>query len=251
MSDAVSYFTIPEGTDSGRHFYVPDTATATEARSILFGGLYDFKRIAEFVGQGPKVIVDIGANIGAFTVACHAWFPGSLVHSFEPRASTFSYLTLNTRTLPSTTLHQCGLGLGERAEKLNICRFGTVGDSIGASLYHGNGWPSEEILVKDAGQAFDEAAPSGCDILKIDTEGCEIEILSSLGPRLAGAKVVVLEYHSEEDRREIDRRLGQTHHLFLADIANPHRGQMYFTLKHLTSLYDHMLIFSPGAPPET
>jgi hypothetical protein len=61
------------------------------------------------------------------------------------------------------------------------------------------------------------------DILKIDTEGCEVEILSSLQPYLPYVGIVMIEYHSEKDRRRIDDRL-ETHILFDANICKPRLG---------------------------
>ena len=49
------------------------------------------------------------------------------------------------------------------------------------------------------------------DILKIDTEGCEVPILFSVKEYLKEIKILYIEYHSSNDRDEIRRLLENTH----------------------------------------
>jgi len=61
------------------------------------------------------------------------------------------------------------------------------------------------------------------DVLKIDTEGSEVEILESLRPYLPYVGILMIEFHSEKDRRNIDALL-ETHVLFNANICQPNLG---------------------------
>ena len=61
------------------------------------------------------------------------------------------------------------------------------------------------------------------DILKVDTEGSEVEILESLQPYLPYTGIVMIEFHSEKDRRDLDVQL-ETHVLFDANICKPDLG---------------------------
>lgn len=45
------------------------------------------------------------------------------------------------------------------------------------------------------------------DVLKIDAEGAEVEIIRGYGKQLNRFRCVMLEYHSDADRRELDRML--------------------------------------------
>jgi FkbM family methyltransferase len=49
----------------------------------------------------------------------------------------------------------------------------------------------------DAGRQYDALGLPHLDVLKIDTEGCELEILESMGKCLDMVDYVLLEYHSE------------------------------------------------------
>ena len=79
------------------------------------------------------------------------------------------------------------------------------------------------VPVKDAATALRSIGLTYVDILKIDTEGSEVDILESLLPLLPYVGVVMIEYHSEMDRRSIDERLA-THVLFDATICKPNLG---------------------------
>jgi len=66
------------------------------------------------------------------------------------------------------------------------------------------------------------------DIIKIDTEGCELPILSALSECVRATKVLYLEYHSEEDRIAIDEMLRPTHILYSGNVQFPHRGEFVY-----------------------
>ena len=51
-------------------------------------------------------------------------------------------------------------------------------------------------------------------MLKIDVEGCEVEVLRSLEGMLPTVKVLYVEYDWRPARREIDQLLGRTHELY-------------------------------------
>jgi hypothetical protein len=66
------------------------------------------------------------------------------------------------------------------------------------------------------------------DVLKIDTEGCEVPILESIAAWLPEMKAIYLEYHSERDRLAIDRMLCETHILVSGKVTYPHRGELCY-----------------------
>ena len=65
----------------------------------------------------------------------------------------------------------------------------------------------QQVELRSIADWLDETRPPSVDVLKVDTEGCEVPILRGLGERLASIAVVYVEYHSESDRREIDQLL--------------------------------------------
>ena len=87
----------------------------------------------------------------------------------------------------------------------------------------------EENIQLAAAKAFAlQVGMTHPDVIKIDTEGCELPIISSMIDSFRNAKAIYLEYHSEDDRLAINNMLSQTHILFFAKSPHPHRGEMVY-----------------------
>lgn len=178
---------------------------------------------------GRVVVLDIGANVGLFALYAKLNIPQATIHCFEPSGQLRKALEANTSPYPDIHLHPFALSDhdGEQSFFFNPLQAGQSslkpnGEPAGPSLIE------ETVQVRDAGKALDDLQLDCVDILKVDTEGSEIEILRSLGPRLDRVKHVYLEYHSQADRREI--------HALLADFTlHEHfeRGEQVGILKYM------------------
>jgi len=91
----------------------------------------------------------------------------------------------------------------------------------------------ETIRLESASQFLSEHCIDTVDILKIDTEGCEVPILQSLSKYLSQVKVLYLEYHSERDRRMIDGMLAETHVLWKGNVTFAYRGEFCYLKREL------------------
>ena len=178
---------------------------------IVYPGLFE-----------AKTIVDIGAHAGAASVYLKASYPGAQVYSFEPCANSYEHLVSNTAWLGGVhTFHQ---GLGDHTGEARLY------SGVYSSMQHSmkpNGENTddfERVSIRHAREAIEELELPCISILKVDTEGCEIEILNALSDLLPGVQVIYLEYHSEADRLELDRMLEQDFVLFAARAEEPHRG---------------------------
>lgn len=85
----------------------------------------------------------------------------------------------------------------------------------------------EEIELIEAREALKDRVIPGT-MIKIDTEGCEVEILRNLEPYFQDFSLVYIEYHSEADRREIDSILASTHSLLFSSALQVHRGNVTY-----------------------
>jgi len=104
----------------------------------------------------------------------------------------------------------------------------------------------ETIVVRDAGRTIADQGIDDIDILKVDTEGCEVPILSSMGKLVETARVIYLEYHSDEDRRTLDTMLAPTHLIFSGRVICPHRGEFCYLRRDLSGPWDGMRIELPA-----
>jgi FkbM family methyltransferase len=211
---------------------------------IMSGNVYPLADLLTSLGPAPKNVVDIGANVGAFSVLLAGSWPGSRIFSFEPGEAAFRLLAENAKLLPGIAVFNCGLGKGEHVLSLRSSTYGPVGNSLGKSDL--NREILAEVTIRDAARAFNELGLAEVDIVKIDTEGCERPILESLQDFLPRIKVLFLEYHSENDRRWIDAKLADTHYLFSGKASGPHRGEFCFLRRDLAAESAHMEITAPS-----
>jgi len=156
----------------------------------------------------PSLVWDVGANVGLYAVYMKLKYPACKVHCFEPSPRTLPLLKKNTAPFDGISIHPFGL-FNQDKENVTL-KFSSVipaADSIKDLSPSDTSGGSAQIQLKQAGAVFDNLGQERLDVLKLDSEGCEIEILESLGSRLERIDYVLVEYHKEDDRRQIDSLL--------------------------------------------
>jgi FkbM family methyltransferase len=167
------------------------------------------------------VILDIGANIGSFTRWASARWKGANIHSYEPMPETYALLVENTDDLPNVRTHNVAVG-AENTNKLMFKGLHNIGE---ASLFQ-NGEQTQETV--EIAMVSAQELPHA-HIVKIDTEGAEIEILENLGFQ---PHVIMLEYHSEAKRRRVEELLIH-YNLVKSETNVPNRGVVIYVHKQL------------------
>ncbi len=179
-----------------------------------------------------RTIVDIGANIGASTLYFAEKHPQARILAFEPFLESYELLVRNVQGLPQISTFNLGLFDRDKQVPLRLGLQDSVTNSIGVGRETSND-KHVPINLRDARTVLTELGVSEVDILKVDTEGCELPIFRSLSALAARAGVIYIEFHHEADRREIDRMLSPTHVLVLGQITSPHRGELSYALREL------------------
>lgn len=216
--------------------YFDNELSRLVTESILNGEVYH-----AFPDIGPiDVIVDIGANIGAATVFFKKNYPAATIFSFEPSATPFELLEINTSHYKN--IHCVNYGLFDVDASVKLYR--GKNDGVTTSIFNNNLTASDytEIRLKKASEMFETLGITTVDILKVDTEGCEINILRNIVSYLPAVKVIYIEYHSELDRLLIDTILRKTHLLYSSKAENPHRGELTYICNDLENRYRYELI---------
>jgi FkbM family methyltransferase len=162
----------------------------------VFSGEYD---VPLMITHGSTVL-DLGANYGAFSIwATHRW-PGCLVHAYEPHPETFVTLRENiTENYPNVTLHKYGVGdpgmrpLFDGQNNPGECSFYLQANNTGLTARH---------LEVRSPLELPEA-----DVIKLDIEGCELEVLRPLIEAGREFDLILLEWHNDYLRREVDKLL--------------------------------------------
>ncbi len=183
---------------------------------------HEYRIPPHYVPTGPLTIVDIGANVGLFALYMKNLRQDCDIYCFEPAAQTVELLKRNIGGDPRIHLFPYALSNGEGMADLHL-HPDNGGENTLKSVENAPPGHTIRVTVKDAATALRSIGLTYIDILKIDTEGSEVDILESLIPMLPYVGVVMIEYHSEKDRRSIDDRLA-THVLFDAAICQPNLG---------------------------
>ena len=195
-------------------------------------GAYAYPTLS-FVG-GIRLIVDAGANIGAASVLFSVFYPAARIISFEPCRRAFEALSANARQFPKIEPVNAGLLDRDGTAEVTLGGGGKSNPGTTASLFKAasSQAETETITMINAG---DYVAKHGLqiDLLKVDTEGCEVPILRSLGDAVKDIKIIYYEYHSNEDRQTIEAMLNPTHILWSSHAERAHAGNVCWLRKDL------------------
>jgi FkbM family methyltransferase len=168
--------------------------SASAAREVL-AGEYD----APYDGEGLRIL-DLGANLGAFSVWAERRWPHSTITAYEPEPGAFALLERNT---------------GARVRCVNAAVYPS--DAATMTFVRRAGADIEAAVTTEAGAFLAELPPDqlievatvhprdlpAADVVKLDVEGAEAVILAALD--LSEAALITLEYHDRARRDAIER----------------------------------------------
>ena len=189
----------------------------------VFGGCYECDLI-----DAPKTVLDIGANEGAFTAWALEKWPECKITAFEPVPDNAEIFALNHDGNSQVTFHARKAVSNSPTLKIHLSS-----TNSGACSAHYIGEQLPETVTVDC------IAPStiaSAEFVKIDTEGCEVEILENLD--LTKTQALVCEYHFRADLDAI-RKLANAAGLVEIQHIPDHRvfirGLLKFAHKNLLS----------------
>jgi len=150
------------------------------------------------------------------------------VDAYEPSPHAFRLLKENTRPIRNIRCHNVGLLNETRTATMYHGGFGTVMDSL-YDIGQMN-MSTFSVQLQDVREIEIQA-----DVLKVDTEGAEYPILKSLAQvgKLAGTRIIYVEYHREEDRRKIDTLLHKTHYITTGQLFFPTQGELMYVSREI------------------
>lgn len=147
----------------------------------------------------PATILDIGANIGCYSTRCHEKWPKAAIWAYEPVPALAEQIAVNC---PDIAI----ICAGVRATDETSTLFQVDSEDTWGS-FHENG---HKILSSIQARCVSAKSLASAELVKIDTEGCEVEILENLD--LSKTQALVCEYHRRADLDTI-RKLATTHDL--------------------------------------
>lgn len=183
-----------------------------EACGKIFSGEYDI----EYSNPTPTIL-DIGANVGAFSRWAKYKWPNSTIHAYEPLDQCYKYLLKNTASLQNVFCHQ--VAVGAKSETRTIY-YGT--GNRGQSSF--NRTPQTRDYGVDINVIAANTLPYA-HIVKVDTEGAELEILQNIS---FDPDIILIEYHSASDRITLEEMYSEKYYNFEHKFMNPWSGNLKF-----------------------
>jgi FkbM family methyltransferase len=146
----------------------------------------------------PKVILDIGSNIGASILFFHEKFPAARIYGFEPHPDTFRVLQMNVGSIPSVKVFNYALGRANG--KISVEFDGADFSRFMAKVEGGADWSGPlsptDCQMKHAGEIMKNLGVTQAHLIKIDCEGAEYDVLTALPEEmLRKCKWIVGEMH--------------------------------------------------------
>jgi FkbM family methyltransferase len=148
--------------------------------SYLFANCLMFQKLIRH--HAVPVVFDVGANVGQTSASYAKIFAGASINAFEPFAENYAYLRGNLRDLPNVIPHHLALSdqdgsLEIRRDHHPLSQWNSLNPDYQQQLEQ-RGDFSFESITRMRGDTFcRQNAITELVLLKIDTEGHEIEVL--------------------------------------------------------------------------
>jgi FkbM family methyltransferase len=158
----------------------------------VFSGEYE----SHYFGRGLDIL-DIGGNVGSFSLWANLRWPGSRIRAYEPNPGTFAYFQRNTAGLANITGHNAALFPGTAKRAAFFSRYDGDGEA-GLASYATDTFRAAVVVPKLDVDVIDPSGLPSADIVKIDIEGGEAEVLAALD--LSATSLVLLEFQNRRQR---------------------------------------------------
>lgn len=138
---------------------------------------YQFK-----IDRDPRVILDIGGNIGISAIKFSLTYPNATIFTIEPVPDNFELLKKNVSPYPNVRAF-C-FGLGADAGTFPIYADTQSSNKGGYTVISNTEVPHEksaytQVHIKKVSDFLAENSITAVDLIKIDTEGAEYDILTA------------------------------------------------------------------------
>lgn len=182
---------------SGQEIWLPDDPEVLRHSRIcvtnVLEGEYSYPRETS---EDVRIIIDIGCNVGAFILWATKWWPKArLIHAYEPHQAALKVAMFNASSLGMVDFNRAAVTINT-APRL-ACEVAYPSNWGGMNTVSEIGEPVPAVHPKDL---------PPCDALKVDCEGCELEVFEHY-PHLDRCKVVMFEYHRLEFREPMMWRM--------------------------------------------
>ena len=146
-----------------------------------------------FKYQNISTVFDVGANVGQTAKWVRYCLPSSHIYCFEPISSVHAQLVRNTISVKNITTECLALGEKEEDVIVRLHKEHTVLNSLKSELMsHDQNSDEETVKVSRIDDYCDTNNIKHIDLLKIDTEGFEMNVLKGASQMLTQSKIAFI-----------------------------------------------------------
>ena len=164
--------------------------------------------------------------MGAAAIWFHHHYPSARIVSYEPSPAVFEFLRENTADIENIEAKQIGMSDRDCQVELHVGQHHVAQSSVVAHAETSN--QTETITLSRASAELQSLGIPRISILKLDTEGCEVPMLSDRSGWHDRMDAIYVEYHCEADRRQIDQMLAQNFYLIRANVQCGNLGMLVY-----------------------
>ena len=179
-----------------------------------------FFRHEYVVEESDRTILDLGANIGAFSLFASREAPRAQIYAFEPFPRTLEQLrgNLARNGLESrVTLYACAVTGAGGSRHMDL----QSGPDQSRGLLEPGSDRGLPVQTTTLSQILVENALTDVDLMKIDVEGSEHEVLcSTSSDMLRRIRRIAMEYHPKQPREPLFSHLRRAGFALTSDVPS-------------------------------
>jgi FkbM family methyltransferase len=148
---------------------------------------------------GISTIIDVGANVGEFTIMIHKILSDAMIYSFEPINDCYKDLLENTKHISQVKCFNLALGRESKEEIMFRSEFSPSSSLLKMGSLHKTAFPytknviNEKIKIVALDEIRDRIDWRPKILLKIDVQGYELEVLKGAKSCLNFIDLIIVE----------------------------------------------------------
>lgn len=160
------------------------------------------------------IVLDLGANIGAFSLLAAKLQSDCTVYAYEPESANYKCLLRNIELNNAAQIKPYKFAVGAKAGVSNIIE-------SGGGSYLDPDTDGEQVTLVTLDAIIKEHKLDQVDVLKIDVEGWENDIIIA-SKKLAQIKYIMIEFDNRHGIRlgALVEKLSETHHVEILGAAS-------------------------------